>query len=93
MPGFNFDDPVMPAPGNSGTVQLNDLTTLDVRAVYNKSIYAFLAQWLIFTMDWDQQIFSPADSDMILALKNTVLMMGIDITAAQVRQMFPQLIL
>ena len=95
MPFSLEDSSITPAVAGSqtGAVQLADLYALDVRTIYNKSIYAFLAQWGLLYFNLDNQIFSPADTDMMLALKNTGLMVGIDIIAAQTRKMFPQLVL
>lgn len=91
------DQSLLPPPsggsGAVGSVQLSDLYALDVKTIYNKSIFAFLSQYLMFYFDLDKQIFSPGDSDMVLAIKNTGVMMATDMVSAQLRRAMPQLIL
>jgi len=91
------DQSLLPPPsagGNaSGAVQLSDLYALDIKTIYNKSIFAFLSQYAMFYFDIDQQIFNAGDSDVVLAMKNTGVMMATDLVSAQLRRAMPQLIL
>jgi hypothetical protein len=78
--------------GNS-QVTLADLYALDFRTIANKSLSAYLVNFLIYYMDLDAMIFTPADSDMVLALKQTALQAGVDIAGAWVRTSFPNLVI
>ena len=79
--------------GSSQNVTLGDIYALDWRVVFNKSIHTFLANYAMYYFDIDRMIFSPADTDLMLALKNTAVCAGIDASGSYLRQQFPQLVL
>ena len=93
------DQSLLPPPpagsgsGAVGAVQLSDLYAMDLKTIYNKSIFAFLSQYAMFYFDIDQMIFNAGDSDLVLAAKNTAVMMGTELASAQLRRAMPQLIL
>jgi hypothetical protein len=79
--------------GRSDQVTLADLYALDFRTIMNKSLSAYLVNFGIFYMDLDTLIFSPADTDMMMALKQTALQAGVDIAGSWVRTSFPNLVI
>ena len=79
--------------GSSQNVVLADIYALDWRTVFNKSIHTFLANYAMYYFDIDRMIFSPADTDLMLALKNTAVCAGIDASGSYLRSQFPQLTL
>jgi hypothetical protein len=87
--GYTADN----ASGSTQNVMLSDIYALDWRTVFNKSIHSFLANYAMYYFDIDQMIFSPADTDLMLALKNTAVCAGVDVAGAYLRQQFPQLTL
>lgn len=74
-------------------VTMMDISSLNFRAIYNKSIYQFLAQWAIYAYNLDDQLFAPGEPDWMAAAKSTALSVGIDLAASQLRQSFPMLIM
>ena len=79
--------------GSSQNVQMADIYNLDWRSVFNKSIHTFLANYAMYYFDVDRMIFSPGDTDLMLAVKNTAVCAGIDASGSYLRTQFPQLIL
>jgi len=79
--------------GGKDNVSMSDIMNLDIRTIFNKSVYQFLANYGLYYFDVDNMIFSPADTDMVLALKQTALQQVLDVGAAYLRMQFPQLIL
>lgn len=84
--------PAMVAP-KSQQVTLADVYALDIRTIINKSLYAYLVNFGIFYFDLDAMIFSPADSDMVMALKQTALQAGVDVAGAWVRTQYPNMVI
>jgi hypothetical protein len=79
--------------GGSDNITMADIYGLDVRVIFNKSIYQFLANYALYYFDVDAMIFSSADSDVVLAMKQTFLQQALDTSAAYLRTQFPQLVL
>ena len=79
--------------GVSAPVSLSDLYSLDVRTIYNKTISSFLILYGMFYLDVDRMVFSPGDSDMMLALKNAGVYQVVDSLGAMVRRQFPGIIM
>ena len=49
--------------GGQNNVTMSDIYSLDVRTIFNKSIYQFLANYALYYFDVDAMIFSSADTD------------------------------
>jgi hypothetical protein len=79
--------PAMVAP-KSQQVTLADVYALDIRTIIN-----YLVNFGIFYFDLDAMIFSPADSDMVMALKQTALQAGVDVAGAWVRTQYPNMVI
>lgn len=79
--------------GSASSVSLADLYGLDFKTIWNKSISTFLVQYAMFYFDIDQMVFSPADTDLMLALKNTGVIAASDALGSYVRASFPALIM
>ena len=79
--------------GSTQNVVMADIFNLDWRSVFNKSIHTFLVNYALYYWDLDRMIFSPADTDVMLAVKNTALIQAIDYSGAMLRKQFPQLVI
>ena len=79
--------------GLQSDVALADITNLDIRTIYNKTIYTFLANWGMFYLNLDDMIFNPADENYVTALKATAVSVGIDLAGSALRRQFPMLIM
>jgi hypothetical protein len=81
------------AGGSTAPVSLADFYALDLKTIYNKSISSFLVLYAMFYFNLDAMVFTGADSDLMLALKNTFVLQGVEALGASVRRQFPQLIM
>ena len=95
MPVSLEDNNLTPAVagGHSTPVSLADFYALDLKTIYNKSISSFLVLYAMFYFDLDASVFSPGDTDFMLALKNTAVLQAVEAIGANVRRAFPQLIM
>jgi hypothetical protein len=79
--------------GKSGAVALSDLYSLDLKTIYNKTIFQFLVQWGMYSFDIDQMIYTGAESDVMLAAKGVAVTQLTDVAGAFLRQQFPGLVM
>jgi hypothetical protein len=93
MSGLEDSTVTSMAVGSSSASLLSDLYTLDFKSLYNRSISTFLIQYAMFYFDIDQQVFSPGDSDLMLAAKNTGVIVASDALGAWLRTSFPGLVM
>ena len=90
-----FDDPVGTgaSPSPAGNVSYSDLMSMDFKVILNKSMATVLFQYLFYYFGIDEMVYSPLDTDFMLALKSSGVFVATDLGSAYLRQRFPQLVL